>query len=362
MHICTGWFTSDFVYSLRQPCPGCLRHLTEVSALLLHILKKALIALLTIWLIITISFVLVHTMPGDPIIFLIGEEEYYYLLDNDPAYLDQLVEKYGLNDDMGTQYARYMKSVVTLDFGESYSNHKPVLENFFSAARWTLLLSVPTLLISCVLGAILGIHAGIHPGGRFDRITTPIFLVLNTIPSNCLSLLLLILFAYKLRWVPINGMVSPGAMGAARTASVLHHMALPLLILIVFRTSGDFMLMKSTVSQIRGEEYVLTARSKGIGRRKVLFRHVLKNALVPYSTSLCMQLGGLLSGAMIVEVVFGWKGMGQMMYTAVSNRDFATAQFCFLLSAVCVVLSNLLGDIVNAAIDPRIRREGGTDA
>lgn len=130
-------------------------------------------------------------------------------------------------------------------------------------------------------------------------------------------------------------------------------MILPLCILILFRTSGDFMLMKSTVSQIRQEEYILTARAKGIGQNKVLFRHVLKNALVPYSTSLCMQLGGLLSGAMVVEVVFGWKGMGQMMYNAVSCRDFATAQFCFLLSALCVVLSNLLG---------RYRRRGDRPA
>lgn len=329
--------------------------------MLRHVLKKTLIAVATIWLIITISFTLVHTMPGDPIIFLIGEEEYYYLLDNDPAYLEQLVDKYGLNDRLSVQYARYMKSVATLDFGESYSNHRPVIENFCAAAKWTLMLSIPTLLISCLLGAVLGVYAGIRPGGRFDRVMTPLFLALNTIPSNCLSLLLLILFAYKLRWVPINGMVSPGMEGAARLTSILHHMVLPLGILIVFRTSGDFMLMKSTVSQIRGEEYVLTARSKGIGERKVLFRHVLKNAMVPYSTSLCMQLGSLLSGSMIVEVVFGWKGMGQMMYNAVSSRDFATAQFCFLLSAACVVLSNLLGDIVNAAIDPRIHEEAVFD-
>lgn len=329
--------------------------------MLRHILKKTVIAVLTIWLIITISFTLVHTMPGDPIIFLIGEEEYYYLLDNNPAYLDQLIDKYGLNDSLGVQYTRYMKSVATLDFGESYTNHQPVLDNFRTAARWTLMLSIPTLLISCVLGGVLGVYAGIRPGGRFDRVMTPVFLVLNTIPSNCLSLLLLILFAYKLRWVPINGMVSPGVTGMARTVSILHHMALPLIILVAFRTAGDFMLMKSTVSQIRGEEYVLTARSKGIGERKVLFRHVLKNAMVPYSTSLCMQLGGLLSGSMVVEVVFGWKGMGQMMYNAVANRDFATAQFCFLLSAACVVLTNLLGDIVNAAIDPRIREEVGVD-
>ena len=325
--------------------------------MLKHIAKKTAVALLTIYIIITISFTLIHTMPGDPIIYLIGEEEYYYLLDNDPAFLEQQIEKYGLNDSLPVQYARYLKSIMTLDFGESYSNHRPVLENFFTAAQWTLMLSIPTLLISCVLGAILGVYAGIRPGGTFDRIMTPFFLTLNTIPSNCLSLLLLILFAYKLRWVPINGMVSPGVEGLERTLSILNHMALPLLILVIFRTSGNFMLMKSTVSQIRGEEYVLTARSKGIGERKVLFRHVLKNAMVPYSTSLCMQLGGLLSGSMVVEVVFGWKGMGQMMYSAVSSRDFATAQFCFLLSAACVVLSNWLGDVVNAIIDPRIREE-----
>ena len=230
-----------------------------------HILKKTLIAIATIWLIITISFTLVHTMPGDPIIFLIGEEEYYYLLDNNPAYLEQVTEKFGLNDDLPTQYARYMKSVLTLDFGLSYTNQKPVIENFRSAAYWTLLLSVPTLIISCILGAVLGIHAGIRPGGLFDRIATPFFLFLNTIPSNCLSLLLLIAFAYKLKWVPINGMVSPGLSGAARTASIVQHMILPLCILILFRTSGDFMLMKSTVSQIRQEEYILTARAKGIG-------------------------------------------------------------------------------------------------
>lgn len=140
-----------------------------------HILKKTLIAIATIWLIITISFTLVHTMPGDPIIFLIGEEEYYYLLDNNPAYLEQVTEKFGLNDDLPTQYARYMKSVLTLDFGLSYTNQKSVIENFRSAAYWTLLLSVPTLIISCILGAVLGIHAGIRPGGLFDRIAHAVF-------------------------------------------------------------------------------------------------------------------------------------------------------------------------------------------
>ncbi len=145
--------------------------------------------------------------------------------------------------------------------------------------------------------------------------------------------------------------------------SILQHVFLPLIIMILYRTSGDFMLMKSAVSQVRSEEYIMTAESKGSSSRKVLFRHVMKNAMVPYATSFfCMQFGGILSGSMIIEVVFRWKGMGTILYNAVSNRDFPTAQFCFLLSAALVVFANLISDIVNAAIDPRIREEGIQDA
>ncbi len=191
---------------------------------------------------------------------------------------------------------------------------------------------------------------------------TPILLIVNTIPSNCFCLILLIFLAYRMKLFPINGMVSPGVEGMARVQSILQHMFLPLIIMILYRTSGDFMLMKSAVSQVRSEEYIMTAESKGLPSRKVLFRHVMKNAMVPYATSFCMQFGGILSGSMIIEVVFGWKGMGTILYNAVSNRDFPTAQFCFLLSAALVVFANLISDIVNAAIDPRIREEGIQDA
>lgn len=320
-----------------------------------HIIKKCLIALLTVYIIITISFLLVHMMPGDPVIHLVGQEEYYYLLDNAPETFNDLIEKYGLNDSLPTQYMRYIKNILALDFGIAYSNKEPVLSNIVKAARWTLLLSVPTWVIGGILGAVLGVMAGWKPGKLFDKLTTPVFLAVNVIPSNCLCLLFLIFFAYKWRIFPINGMVAPGLTGAARTLNILHHMALPLIILILFRMSGDFMLMKSAVSQARKEEYITTAASKGIGERKVLFRHVLRNAALPYMTSMCMQMGALLSGSMIVEVVFGWKGMGTLMYNAVLARDFPTAQACFLISAVCVVATNLLSDVLNSLIDPRIR-------
>ena len=297
---------------------------------------------------------MVRFMPGDPLQHLVGQEEYYYLMENDPAELERLAEKYGLNDPVGVQYLRYLENVIHMDFGIAYSNKQPVVENVLNCMSWTIMLSIPTWIVGGLLGGILGVIAGWKPGKLFDSIMTPIALFLNTVPSNCIAILALVVFAYNLRWVPIGGMTSGMTTGWARTADILHHMALPLSILILFRVSGDFMLMKSSVSQIRREDYTTTARAKGLPERKVLFRHVMKNALLPYVTSMCMQMGSLLSGSMMIETIFGWKGMGQLFYNAVSNRDFPTAQLCFLISAFCVVTANLVSDLIITVIDPRV--------
>ena len=317
-------------------------------------LKRLLGALLTIYVVITVSFFMVRFMPGDPLQHLVGQEEYYYLMENDPAELERLAEKYGLNDPVGVQYLRYLENVIHMDFGIAYSNKQPVVENVLNCMSWTIMLSIPTWIVGGLLGGILGVIAGWKPGKLFDSIMTPIALFLNTVPSNCIAILALVVFAYNLRWVPIGGMTSGMTTGWARTADILHHMALPLSILILFRVSGDFMLMKSSVSQIRREDYTTTARAKGLPERKVLFRHVMKNALLPYVTSMCMQMGSLLSGSMMIETIVGWKGMGQLFYNAVSNRDFPTAQLCFLISAFCVVTANLVSDLIITVIDPRV--------
>lgn len=317
-------------------------------------LKRLLGALLTIYVVITVSFFMVRFMPGDPLQHLVGQEEYYYLMENDPAELERLAEKYGLNDPVGVQYLRYLENVIHMDFGIAYSNKQPVVENVLNCMSWTIMLSIPTWIVGGLLGGILGVIAGWKPGKLFDSIMTPIALFLNTVPSNCIAILALVVFAYNLRWAPIGGMTSGMTTGWARTADILHHMALPLSILILFRVSSDFMLMKSSVSQIRREDYTTTARAKGLPERKVLFRHVMKNALLPYVTSMCMQMGSLLSGSMMIETIFGWKGMGQLFYNAVSNRDFPTAQLCFLISAFCVVTANLVSDLIITVIDPRV--------
>ena len=320
-----------------------------------RIIRKTVTAVLTVFAIMTVSFLMVRFMPGDTLIHLVGADRYYELLEDSPKQLEHIAEIYGLNDPLGVQYLKYLRSIFTLDFGIAYSNHMPVLDNVLSCARWTLILSVPTFIIGGLLGGLAGVVAGWKPGGTFDRIMTPVMIFVNTVPTYCIGIIFLVVFAFKNGWFPVNGMTTGTTTGFAKFLDIMWHATLPLTLLIMFRTAGNFLLMKSNVSQVRGEEYVLTAYSKGLSGKKVLFRHVMKNALVPYVTSLCMQLGSLLSGSMMLEDIFGWKGMGNLFYTAVNSRDYPTAQLCFMISAVCIVAGTLLADIVISLIDPRVK-------
>lgn len=200
-----------------------------------HIAQKIATAFVTIYVIITISFFLVHIMPGDPVIHLVGQEEYYYLLDNGPETLNKLIARYGLDDSLPVQYGKYLKNIVTLDFGPSYTNQKPVVSNVLRASKWTLFLSIPTWIIGGFLGALLGVIAGWKPGKLFDKIMTPVLLVVNTIPSNCLCLILLIFFCLSYEAVSHqrHGFAGSGRYGkgaehfSAYVSSTDHHDPLP---------------------------------------------------------------------------------------------------------------------------------------
>lgn len=321
------------------------------------LLKRILESLFILLCIITINFLLIRFMPGDPLRHLVGEEEYLYLRSRAPEVLDEIRAEYGLDQPLIVQYFSYLGKTLRLDFGVSYKTKQSVLEIVGYRMIWTLRLAVPAILISALIGGVLGLRAGWKKGGIADTICSPLMIFLNTLPSNCLAILFLFLFAFKLRLFPINGMTTGGLEGFEKLIDVLWHMALPLSVLVILRISSYYMLMKSTVRSICDEEYVITARGKGFSQWKVLRRHVLKNALCPYLTSVFMQFGYILSGSMLAEVVFSWKGMGTLIYDAVNSKDFPVLQTCFLLIGVCVVVFNLLADVLNMLIDPRTREE-----
>ena len=318
------------------------------------IINRILISIGTIFLIITISFFLVNSMPGDPLVNIMGDEEYYKVKNSNPELLTQIAEKYGLNESLPQRYFKYLKSILTLDFGYSYVKNRPVLDVALYRLKWTLLLAVPATILSAFIGGWLGIAAGWNSGGALDRIMTPLALVMSTIPTNCVAIIVLAIFAYRLRWFPISGMTSGGLVGWAKARDVLWHMALPLLVMVLSRSCGNFIHMKSYVTQIKSEEYILTATAKGVKRSRILRRHVLKNCFLPYITVLCMQFGHIVSGSIMVEVVFTWVGMGDMMNSSISSSDFPMMQLCFLITAVCMVLSNIAADVLYVVFDPRI--------
>lgn len=308
-----------------------------------------------LFVIITLNFIITRLVPGDVVVSILGEAEYNRLLVEYPAKIEETRIKYGLDKSLPEQYLRYLKSIVFLDFGYSYVNKQPVTSYVAYHVRWTLVLMAPSIVLAALLGGFLGLWAGWRQGGALDRAATPFFLLLNTIPSNCIAILCLVFFAFRLGWFPISGMTSGGLSGIARQADILWHMALPLTILTVFRTGSNFIYMKSYATRVRAEEYIATAVSKGLPGRKVLLRHALRNVMPPFVTLLCMQLGRMLSGAMMIEVVFSWRGMGVLMRNAAASKDFPVLQFGLLLIAVCVMASNLLADLLNRRIDPRLR-------
>ena len=320
--------------------------------------KRLLEALFIIFCIITINFILIRFMPGDPVVHIIGEDEYLRLESEAPEVIEEVRQEYGLDQPLWVQYVTYLNKTLHLDFGNSYRTKLPVLETVAFRMRWTLLLTIPAIVLSALLGGWLGLRAGWRKGGPLDTICSPIMLLLNTIPTNCMAMIFLLVFAFRMGKFPISGITSGGLSGLAKALDILWHMTLPLAVLVLLRTSSYFMLMKSTVQTVRDEEYIAVARSKGFSQEQVLLRHVLKNALCPYLTSVCMQFGHILGGSMLVEVVFSWKGMGTLIYDAVNSKDFPMLQTCFLFIGICVVAFNLLADVLNLLIDPRTRGEG----
>ncbi len=320
-----------------------------------YFFRRFIEAVFVIFAIITINFFLVRFMPGDPVVHIIGEDEYLNLSTTAPEVIEEIRAEYGLDKPLSLQYVTYLQKTAKLDFGNSYRNKLPVLDTILFRMKWTLLLAVVSTIVAAGIGGMLGLAAGWKPEGFLDKLLTPVLLFFSSIPENCLAILFLLIFAFHLELFPVGGITSGGLAGVRKAVDVMWHMALPAMILIIHKSASNFMLMKSTAISVRGEEYIATAVSKGLPGRTVLFRHLAKNAICPFITSVCMQFGNMFAGAMMVEIVFSWKGMGSLIYDSVNARDYPMLHTSFLIIGVCVVLFNLLSDIVCAAIDPRIR-------
>jgi peptide/nickel transport system permease protein len=309
-----------------------------------YVLGRILQAVPVLLLASVIVFMLVQFAAGDPVRMALG-------LEASPEAIASMRHRLGLDQPLWVQYVGWLTGVLHGDFGTSILNSFPVavlLQQRFPA---TLMLALVAICFSVMIALPLGVFAALARGRLFDRLVTTLTSVAIAVPHFWLGILFILVFAVQLGWFPAGGYTSP-VDSPARFANVVF---LPALTLSLYVAAALTRFIRTSLVDVLQVDYIRTARSKGLGPRAVVIVHALRNALIPAVTVLGVQFGRLLAGTIIVEAVFSWPGLGQLMLSAINNRDAPVVQGVFLLFVVLVVFSNLATDILYSVIDPRIR-------
>ena len=318
--------------------------------LLMYALRRMAQAIPLILIIIGINFGLIHAAPGDPVDVLMGSSE------ADPALVAQLRSEFGLDQPIPVQLVRYYAKVLTLDLGQSFRYREPVFDLIASRLPATLLLMGAALVVSTLVAVALGVGAALRPYSALDNSATIMALAGYSMPVFWLGQLLLIVFALKLDWFPAQGMVSirAPAEGWGLALDIAHHLVLPALTYSLYHLALMFRLTRVKMQEVLAQDFILTARAKGLSGAQVIFSHALRNAMLPIVTVLGLNFGFMLAGSVLTETVFAWPGTGRLLYEAILARDYPVLMGLFVCLSTMVVLVNLVTDIAYALIDPRV--------
>ncbi len=312
--------------------------------------------LITVWVILTLNFLLPRLMPGDPFVYLSGEEG-EDLPEISEAQKNYYMIQYGFDDPLYLQYGRYFARLARGDLGQSIYYNTPVSIMLARRLPWTLGLVCLAVLFSTILGTLLGGIAAALRHHWVDRFLFMGLIVVSEIPAFLLGLVMLFFFAAFLKLFPLSGAMTPfpGPMTALEKLSdICRHGALPVATLTLARLGGIFLLARNSLVTIMARDYLITARAKGLGRGRIFWRHALRNAMLPIVTRVFMSLGALTGGAILVENVFNYPGLGKLMRQAVLYQDYPLIQGIFLLVTLAVLLANFMADLVYKHLDPRI--------
>ena len=295
-----------------------------------------------------INFTILHLAPGDPAHVMGGER------DVPPEYYVALREKMGLDKPIWQQLLIYMSNVLKGDLGYSWINKRPVLDIIFERFPATILLMGTSVVLAIVLGTLIGVLSSSRPYSRLDNVNTVLSLVGYSIPNFWLGLMLIIVFGVWLRWLPISGMTSLTT-EKNYIIDVISHMILPAACLTTQNIGYYVRLSRTSMLEVLKLDYITTARAKGCKERTVLFKHALRNALLPIVTSAGFELGFVIAGSSVTETVFGWPGVGMLMIRSIYYRDYPVLLGIFLIISLFVTITNFITDISYAYLDPRIK-------
>ena len=301
----------------------------------------------------TVTFALIHLAPGDPFASALDGPTV------SPEIRAQWRAMYGLDRPLAEQYVRYVANVARGDLGWSFSQHRPVADALLTAIPNTLVLTGTALLLSFVLGVLAAVFQASRHRSLADRGTGAVLLIFFSVPDFWLALMAMLIFGYAIPIFPVSGIVDPVMHeylgGVGRVIDRLRHLALPALTLTLLTTAAIARHQRAAILDVAREDFIRSARAKGVAERTILWRHTLRNALGPTITLLGLMLPALIGGAVFVESIFAWPGMGMLATTAVGMRDYALVTAVAIAGAVLVALGSLAADLLTAAADPRLR-------
>lgn len=308
--------------------------------MLAYVVRRLGLAVVVLLVAVTITFLVIRVVPGDPVQVLLGDLA-------SQQQIDRAREQFGLDRPLIVQYGTFLVAALRLDFGDSLVRGGPALDHVLGRLPATFLLGLTAMAIIAVLSIPIGLVAGRRPGGVRDRSITTASLIGQSLPEFWVGIVLILIFARQLQVLPSGGAGSP------------LHLVLPALTLALPFMSVQIRLVRSGLIEVMSQAYIQTARAKGLYERSVVLHHALRNTLIPVVTIGGLQLGHLLGGTVIVETVFAWPGIGQLLISAISYRDFPVVQACMIVITAIVILINLLVDVLYTYLDPRIRLEAG---
>lgn len=315
-------------------------------------IKKVFGAAITIFAIVCFNFVLFRLVPGDPVRLMFRDPRV------SPQKIYEMYERFGLAGSLWDQFVAYLRQLFLHgDLGYSFARRAPVTEVIADKIPQTLLLVLTALFIAVVVGTLLGAIAGWKTGTKVDTTIISLALTFYSIPIFVIGIIILLILSFHLGIFPLSGMVTVGAglTGWAYWKDVLWHMFLPTCAIIIWYAGEYILLTRNSMQDVLDQDYIIAARAKGIKESAVLLRHALRNAILPVVTITGINVAFAIGGVIEAETVFGWPGMGRLVYASVMARDYPVLQGLFLVFAVLVVLANLAVDLIYGYIDPRIK-------
>ncbi len=314
-----------------------------------YIIKRILVSVLVIFIISVFVFLLMHLIPGDPVRTMLGGE-------TDEAVVQAYREKLHLTEPLPVQYWLWLKNALRGDFGTSYAlNGQDIGELLWQRFPITMSLAVPCILVSTILGVLLGVLSAIHRGSVFDQIVTVILTAMNGVPIFWIGIVFIWVFGLKLRWFPVMGYTAPWD----NFIQYLRTIAMPVTVMSFGPLSAIARQTRTNMLEVISQDYIRTARADGIAESSIKYRHALKNALIPVVTIVGIQFRWLVGGSLFTEQIFTINGIGRTVMLAITSRDYTMIQACTFIISVFVVGVNLLLDILYGWLDPRIRLSSG---